>query len=180
MIWFTSDWHLGHQKILEHEPTRPADYEARLWDSWDHCVRDGDDVWFLGDFALCASALRREHLARFAALPGTKHWTLGNHDAAFSIGKLTRHGIDAHKVWAVAAPGILVSHYPPTAIDPREPERVNEVATQWETGQYTHMVHGHAHSNKPFRWGPEGRWVNVSPEVTMMGLVMLDEIMEAP
>ena len=81
MIWFTSDWHLGHEAVLRYS-NRPFGSVAEMNDAlivaWNAVVHPQDTVYFLGDFAF---ANDRAQLAEwFGALEGTKRLIAGNHD----------------------------------------------------------------------------------------------------
>lgn len=55
-IFFTSDTHFGHKKILEFETPRPfktiEEHDETLIDNWNSVVTNEDTVYHLGDFAL--------------------------------------------------------------------------------------------------------------------------------
>lgn len=61
MLWFTSDHHFGHQRILEY-CNRPfasiGEMDDALVDAWNNAVKEGDRVYYLGDFTLGSDALR--------------------------------------------------------------------------------------------------------------------------
>lgn len=175
-IYGTSDWHLGHRKIREHEPSRPENFEEVLWSAL-AVLKEEDQLWFLGDFSFRKNSIVREELRIMADHPGEKYYWIGNHDNAVSIAKLEELGFVAAKLLSEPIKGVLVSHYPPVSRDDRYPERISAVAEEWAKGTYDFMVHGHEHSNRPARWGPENRWINVSPEVNELRLVNLTAIM---
>ena len=78
--YFTADTHFGHGGALGFY-RRPfgsvAEMDAAMVANWRRVVRDGDDVWHLGDFAL---GKRTDRAALLAALPGRKHLVVGNND----------------------------------------------------------------------------------------------------
>lgn len=180
--FLTSDWHIGHENILIYEPTRPWGVDEMLWAAWEEQVRSEDQVWFLGDLCFGRKGFREAQIARFCALPGEKHWILGNHDRGFSVGYLQRNGIDAHKGFAAVefdGVPVLLSHYPPFKARGRQRMEAawqNKVVTEWETGKYRLCIHGHSHSKRPRMYGEHGEFVNVSPEVTGFRLVTATEI----
>jgi calcineurin-like phosphoesterase family protein len=81
MSWFTADTHFGHSGIVQ-SCKRPygsvEEMDAALVQNWNSRVRDGDEVWFLGDFCW-ARPEKAEHL--LSRLNGTKHLVVGNHDS---------------------------------------------------------------------------------------------------
>lgn len=53
--WFISDTHFGHVNILKYDERPFADIEEmneELIKRWNKKVKNGDTVWFLGDFAM--------------------------------------------------------------------------------------------------------------------------------
>lgn len=85
-VYFTSDLHLGHRKILDLYPNRPfsAERDINAHDKWIICqwndlVDKNDDVYILGDFSLCPVEETRKILER---LHGRKYLCPGNHDSA--------------------------------------------------------------------------------------------------
>ena len=83
MIWFTSDTHFGHVKILKYQPCRTfetvTEMDDHIIDSFNTVLRPGDDLWHLGDFCWGAS-LAGQYRSRIRH--GVKlHLVQGNHDA---------------------------------------------------------------------------------------------------
>lgn len=79
-IWFISDTHFGHAKILEFEKeARPfsclEEMHEVMIDRWNSVVRSGDTVYHLGDFCF-----GRQNLAIAERLHGKKRLVMGNHD----------------------------------------------------------------------------------------------------
>jgi len=79
-IFFTADWHIGHQSIL-HLSKRPfTDLEhmqRTLIRNYNACVPAGGICYFLGDMGLCNS---KALIKVTSQLNGTKVLVLGNHD----------------------------------------------------------------------------------------------------
>jgi calcineurin-like phosphoesterase family protein len=79
-VWFTSDHHFGHAKILEYS-NRPFsnidEMNSTLIKNWNASVKPSESVYFLGDFALCKEDLAIEIIKQ---LNGNKYWIFGNHD----------------------------------------------------------------------------------------------------
>lgn len=79
-VFFTSDLHLGHAKILEYSK-RPFsnvdEMNEALIDNWNKTVTPGGLIYVIGDFALT----RPPEAVRFAQrLKGNKYLVFGNHD----------------------------------------------------------------------------------------------------
>ncbi|HRF68659.1 MAG TPA: metallophosphoesterase [Muribaculum sp.] len=85
-VYFTSDLHLGHRRILELYQWRPfaqmGDIEAhdnKLIELWNSTVSKHDMVYILGDFSLKSANENRKILER---LNGYKYLCPGNHDSS--------------------------------------------------------------------------------------------------
>lgn len=80
-VRFTADTHFGHSNIIGY-CKRPfgsvAEMDAALIANWNAVVREHDDVWHLGDFAISGGATADAYLSR---LNGRKHLIWGNHDS---------------------------------------------------------------------------------------------------
>jgi calcineurin-like phosphoesterase family protein len=80
MIYFTSDWHIGHQNVLafDQRPFRDLQHmHDVLVGNYRASVKDDDVVFFLGDVGLAKTDLVSGIIS---ALPGTKILVRGNHD----------------------------------------------------------------------------------------------------
>lgn len=78
--WFTSDTHFGHANVIKYCNRPFADVEtmdAMLVENWNATVGAKDEVFVLGDFALCHPK-RVEELVK--TLRGRIHMVWGNHD----------------------------------------------------------------------------------------------------
>lgn len=83
MIYFTSDWHIGHQNIIEYckRPFPTADKMKHfILSNYNKTVTQEDTVYFLGDLAIVGPAQKNFIYTFIHSLPGTKHLILGNHD----------------------------------------------------------------------------------------------------
>lgn len=81
--WFTADWHLGHERILElcDRPFGSVDEMNRaLIERYQDVVQPTDTVWFVGD--ICMGSIT-ESLALIGSLKGHKYLVAGNHDRCF-------------------------------------------------------------------------------------------------
>lgn len=76
-IWFTSDHHFGHKRIIElaHRPfTSVEEMDDAMIARWNERVSKGDMVFHLGDFAFA------DHTPYLRRLNGQKRLIIGNHD----------------------------------------------------------------------------------------------------
>lgn len=79
--WFISDTHFGHVNILKYDE-RPfndiEDMKEEIIKRWNKKVKNGDTVWFLGDFAMFN---KKEYIQPIVKrLNGIKNIVMGNHD----------------------------------------------------------------------------------------------------
>ena len=110
MIWFTSDLHFDHTRILQKHPTRGASIEEmheRIISNWNAVVAHRDEVWVLGDFAWRASMAED----RFRALRGQKHLVVGNHDAGATRRLPWKSVRELHR-WRHHGLRAVLCHYP--------------------------------------------------------------------
>lgn len=81
-IWFTSDTHFGHAKIIQY-CNRPfasvEEMDEKLIENWNARVGKGDTVYHLGDFSLAKDHRKIPEYLR--SLNGQIHLIYGNHDA---------------------------------------------------------------------------------------------------
>lgn len=83
-VFFTSDTHFGHARIIElsDRPFRDVDdMNTQLIDRWNSVVGPNDHVYHLGDVALGSFA---ESIECVAHLNGIIHLVTGNHDRLFT------------------------------------------------------------------------------------------------
>lgn len=84
MIWFTSDWHFFHDRILEFHPKRKEifgtdikEVTEKMIQKWNSRVNKHDTVYILGDLSFGTVEQKRK---LFQRLNGNKILILGNHD----------------------------------------------------------------------------------------------------
>ena len=81
MIWFTSDTHFGHKNIIKHCKRPFADIDemdAVMIQRWNEKVAITDEVYHLGDFAMCSVSRLRNVLSQ---LNGKIYLIVGNHES---------------------------------------------------------------------------------------------------
>lgn len=80
-IFFTSDWHIGHENCLKYD-NRPFETteegDKALIDNYNSVVKEGDIVYFLGDFGLTNLHRIKEVLSQLNSKNNIL--ILGNHD----------------------------------------------------------------------------------------------------
>lgn len=80
LIYFTSDWHVGHENCLKFDerPFKNLDHmHEELVSNFNHLVPKHGITYFLGDMGLCSKGLLRSVISR---LNGLKILVRGNHD----------------------------------------------------------------------------------------------------
>lgn len=78
MIYFTSDWHLGHTNIIKYcnRPFQNADdMDWKIIKNFNEIVKPEDTTYFLGDFCF-----RKDPLYYMSLMNGYKVFLWGNHD----------------------------------------------------------------------------------------------------
>lgn len=83
-VWFTSDHHFGHEKIIElaGRPFGSVDEMNRtMIEHHNDVVGDSDTVWILGDVAM---GQIKDTLPMVGQLRGHKYLIAGNHDRCFA------------------------------------------------------------------------------------------------
>jgi calcineurin-like phosphoesterase family protein len=82
MIWFTSDWHIGHKNIIEYckRPFRGVEEMDRtILDNFFSMVKKGDTVYYLGDLSFHVEPIK--NILMHIAMAGIKfYYIIGNHD----------------------------------------------------------------------------------------------------
>ena len=143
--YFTSDLHLGHANIIQHE-NRPfssvEEHDAELVRRWNQVVQPNDTVYVLGDIGFVSSGDKGRLIALLRTMNGTIHLIRGNHDHN-NVEKpgirerfywikdiyMYRGQLDGEKI------RIVLCHYP---------------IERWERSQYgVWHLHGHCHGSLP-------------------------------
>lgn len=174
-IYFTSDLHFGHKKILEFSPAFRAysdvdEMNANLIKIWNDTVSSDDVVYNLGDFSMFSNINRIINIAK--ELNGHHILILGNHDFVIKKNKerlLKEFKKDGHPLFdeivdykkiELAENKIILSHYP---------------MNSWDAQQYgSIMLHGHLHD---YISNVKGKIVNVGYDLHGK-LLSIDEVLE--
>ena len=139
MIYFTSDTHFGHSKLVELRGFGSvAEMDEALIDTWNSQITNKDQVYFLGDFCLSNSSGPNPQ-KYLDVLKGQKFLIAGNHDDRrvrrargwSDVRDYMEFKFDHNAGRQV----IVLSHYP---------------MISWNRKQYgSWMLHGHCHGTLP-------------------------------
>ena len=134
MIYYTSDLHFGHARIIEfcNRPFKNSnDMDEELIKRWNNTVQNDDTVYILGDFAFASAQKAQTYLDR---LNGQKHLILGNHDKIKDIKKMTGFmSVDRMAEIRDGDHHITLCHYP---------------MISWNKSHHgSLMLYGHEHGN---------------------------------
>lgn len=135
-VYFTSDTHFGHEKVLkfeaEHRPFKTIkEHDEALIARWNKVVHPKDIVYHLGDLYLGRDVPYFDSIME--RLNGRKILVRGNHDT-LPLECYAKHFKEVHGV--LGKYGFVMSHVP---LHPDSVER-------WGVN-----VHGHLHSNQ-IKW----------------------------
>lgn len=190
--FFTSDWHLLHAGIMNHEPElrggfdSPLEMTEAVIDAHNSRVKPRDIVFCLGDAALGKIA---DSLPMIAKMNGQIFLIPGNHDRIHPImtkgrpAQIERWNAEYRKVFK----GILSLNYLTTLNhDPRARILMSHFPYEGDShGEDRHteyrpvdtglpLVHGHVHS----QWRTNGRQFNVGIDANNLLPTHEDEICE--
>lgn len=163
MIWFTSDTHFGHENVIKfcNRPFRDVDHmNSELILRWNEKVKNGDQIYHLGDFSFMKKPETEKLLSR---LKGQIFLVRGNHDHKDTRGIKSFAWVKDYHEIKVEIDGqkqlIVLSHYP---------------ILSWHNRHYgAWHLHGHCHGSLP----DEGvRRIDVGCDVYGYSPVSLDEI----
>ena len=151
-IWFTSDLHFGHRRILNFVPNRIKEFNLNLEEEnviethdnlliekWNNTISKHDIVYILGDVSFVSSDDTKKILEK---LNGKKHLIMGNHDSPCS--SLSNYFVSTSQIKEVTFKKIhysfleedlhcILCHYPLIAWNRRMHGSV--------------MLHGHTHGS---------------------------------
>lgn len=164
-LFFISDHHFNHEKILQFEgKNRPFatldEMKQGLIDRHNSVVTDNDFVWFLGDLIFGENA----NFYELAAMKGRKGIVFGNHETSQKIKQIVESGVfdkfaSSFDIKTPAAK-YVVSHRPIHTWEMDVDKRVD------------FCIHGHLHSDSI----PDDRFVCVSVEQIDLTPISFDQI----
>jgi len=141
-IWFTSDTHFNHAKVINYS-SRPFTNLNEMTDAmvtnWNTVVKTGDTIYHLGDFALSRGQKHTELIDNLLlALNGQKWLIVGNHDRDEVVKNKRWVAVkDYHEIkldlGGLHKQRIVMCHY------------ALRVWNQMNRGAW--MLHGHSHGN---------------------------------
>lgn len=145
MIYFTSDWHIGHNKPFCYEPrgfSSPEEMDTAILERTNEIVGPGDTLWILGDLAMSKNT--EEWNRVFHSLrTWDVHFIRGNHDTDYKIDLyendygMTPHGYaDVFKLSKKKS--FYLSHYP------------SIVSNYDDEGKFKWNLSGHTHFKTKF------------------------------
>lgn len=132
-VWFTSDHHFGHKRIIE-LANRPfasvEEMDAEMVRRWNTVVAKGDTVYHLGDFAF------DDHANYLPHLNGQKRLILGNHDHSNRVKRAVGWAtVDGLLHINVDGQPLVLCHY---------------AMRVWNRSHYGAIqLYGHSHGNLP-------------------------------
>lgn len=135
-VWFTSDFHLGHSRIIGY-CSRPAgdisEMDEMIIERINQSVRENDQLYFLGDFCLGKAEQVEKYFRRIRCR--SIYFVRGNHDkGAVRVQYLFRWFKDLAEV-NFDKRQIVLCHYPMRA---------------WRESHYgSWHLHGHTHGRLP-------------------------------
>ena len=163
MIWFTSDLHFGHKKVIEYGNRKFNDVEEmdnHMIKVWQSKVQRSDKVYVLGDFSFRKPAETNTIMNK---LPGQKFLVKGNHDHKKELKKIQGWDwVQPYHELKHDNEFVILSHYP------------FEVWRDSHHGSW--HLHGHSHGTLP----PKGRRMDVGVDAigTSEVLISFDSVRE--
>lgn len=141
MIYFTSDTHFGHGNVIRyaHRPfSSTEEMDETMIRNWNERIGPEDDVYHLGDFALCDTRRIGSIIDR---LMGRKHLIFGNHDRTIRKDP----GLQRRFVWCKDMYELSV----PDADAHRDRQKIvlcHYAMRVWNASHYgSFQIHGHSH-----------------------------------
>ena len=121
MIYFTADWHEGHENIIKYckRPFKNFTHMGRvLLKNYNEVVTDDDTVYFIGDLTLRTSVYKNAIEQLVSKMNGQKHLILGNHDRLKPFDYVELGFITVHTALELPEYNMVLVHDPATsAID---------------------------------------------------------------
>lgn len=130
-VWFTSDTHFGHKKMLEFRPFETVEeMDDNLIYNWNSRVDKSDRVYHLGDFSFHT----REETAKILdRLNGMIHLIKGNHDKMLDRFKDRFVSYQDYKTVRVGDQRLVLFHY---------------ALKTWDMAHHgSWALYGHSHGN---------------------------------
>jgi calcineurin-like phosphoesterase family protein len=180
MLYFTSDQHFSHARIIEYCNRGFSDIHSMnktIVERHNSVVKPDDVVYHLGDFALNEKVVGKI----LPKLNGTHHLISGNHDKCHS--KRGNHqqaliryfsygfkSIQEQMEMGIGKYEVLLNHLPYANTD--DPDQRFQSYRPIDKGQI--LLHGHCHT----RWLIKGRMLNVGVDVHNFTPISEERIVE--
>lgn len=115
-VYVTSDTHFNHRSIIDY-CNRPfndvREMNEKMIERWNGTVGRRDEVWHLGDFAYAPGPDGMPLDKLFAALNGSKHLVIGNHDERNPrVLRLPWASIQHYRKFRMDGRRFILCHYP--------------------------------------------------------------------
>ncbi len=176
MIWFTSDTHFFHKKMMELRGFRSVEQMNfhLIW-QWNRKVKPFEIIYHLGDLSFGKTGETADIVKR---LNGEKILVRGNHDTK-TVSAYRKMGFaDVADGAGINIQGHVfrMAHLPYREGQiPRHMEKYGELYTEREEGDDTRLLCGHVHQN----WKKFGNnMLNVGVDVWDMAPVSADQVLE--
>jgi calcineurin-like phosphoesterase family protein len=191
-VFFTSDQHFGHERILELGSGRPfnniREHNDFIVKQWVSQVKYDDVVYVLGDVAFGGGEGFEKNVNIFSWLPGVKYLVPGNHDKIWSgnsesyIDKYFDAYVNAGFIILPEVTQImftvdgrevplLLSHLPYESTLVQTDKRAEKFKKQRPNDDGLPLLHGHTHSREMFHSHPLSLHVGVDAT----GFKLVDE-----
>ena len=172
MIWFTSDWHIGHDKEFLYKPrgfTNIFDHDTAVIKNMNEVISWNDELWILGDLALGTNKTEWDRVYYNIKCQNIK-FIIGNHDTDKKLDKyIDEYKFDlcgyANVIKASKTKRFYLSHYP-TLCSNYDDNKNN----------YTISVCGHSHYKNRFQDMDKGLIYHIELDAHDMYPVSIEEI----
>lgn len=172
MIYFTSDLHLDHKRIIDYSQRPFKDVEEMnraIIDNWNSVVTKDDTCYVLGDFALSNKA----KITYFRSqLNGKIILIRGNHDR--TISSMKSMGFDeVYNSLEIELDGykIYLSHIP-IIISKPDPRKYEPSLTPTPPKYYDYWLCGHVHE----AWNRKNKIINVGVDASNFYPLTLEQL----
>lgn len=130
-VWFTSDTHFGHKKMLDFRPfSTTEEMDEALIANWNERVGKTDRIYHLGDFSFSNKERTTEIIKR---LNGQIHLVKGNHDKSMDRLASMFTSFQEYKTIKIGDQRIVLLHY---------------AMRVWDMSHYgSWALYGHSHGN---------------------------------
>ena len=141
MIWFTSDWHIGHNKSFLYEPggfSSIEEHDKEVLKRCNELVKPEDELWILGDLAMGGNEKEWDSIY-YNLNCNNVHYIQGNHDTEHKMDIYDmNYGFEFHGYADMLKYSkrriFYLSHYP-TIVGNYEDGR----PAMWNLSGHTHM-----------------------------------------